>query len=338
MLANPLLTSSAAAVPLRGPEDLGALLQSQFRVHDLEALSSEDGSTPWRVTTAALFFGDVGLTSIEGSALTVALEPLVPHCTLTLPSAGRGHYQFDGDCVDCIHGQSLAFLPALSWRLTNDRSGGTGVHASEQALLGRLLAMAGNLKAEALLARLHRPRAIHLDAPAQNPVFQQLLFALHWVEQAQLSTGEPPHPHLNLDDLILRSIVLLLCPELLQSAGPLPPQPALRRVVRELMDWMQAHLHLPLSLSEIEQRSHYGRRALQIGFKLEVGMGPMQWLRQQRLQQAFEQLQHPRPKLTVGAVAQGCGYLSLSSFSRDFARRFRITPSALLRQGRGPRR
>lgn len=337
MLANPLLTGSAAAVPLRGLDDLGALLQSQFLVHDLEALRPAAEASPWRVSTAALFFGDVGLTSIEGSALTVALEPLVPHCTLALPSAGWGEYRIDDDRVECIHGQSLAFLPAHSWRLTNDCSGGTGVHASEQALLGRLLAMTASPMAEAFLARLRQPRAIHLAEPSQSPAFQQLLFALHWVEHAVLSTGEPPHPHLNLDDLILRSIALLLVPELLQPGEPVTVQPALRRAVRELMDWMLAHLHLPLSLSEIEQRSHYGRRALQQGFKREVGLGPMQWLRQQRLQQAFAELQHPAPNLTVSAVAQRCGYLSLASFSRDFGQRFRITPSALLRQARGPK-
>jgi AraC-like DNA-binding protein len=36
----------------------------------------------------------------------------------------------------------------------------------------------------------------------------------------------------------------------------------------------------------------------------------------------------------VTAVAQSCGYINLSCFSRDFNSRFQISPSVLLRQSR----
>jgi transcriptional regulator GlxA family with amidase domain len=146
--------------------------------------------------------------------------------------------------------------------------------------------------------------------------------------------GEPS-PMLGLDDFILRSIAMLLLPQIVRvkaDALLLPDQPStLRRVVRDLAGWMQANLDRPIQLTELEQRCAYGRRALQQGFKAEFGCGPIQWLRLQRLERALEQFQNPAPGLTVGHVAQACGYSNLASFSRDFRERFGLTASEMLR-------
>lgn len=111
----------------------------------------------------------------------------------------------------------------------------------------------------------------------------------------------------------------------------------LRRTVLHLMEWMQANLHRPISLSEIEQTANYGRRALQNGFKSEVGCGPMQWLRKQRLLLAHHEFCNPGPSTSVTAVAQACGYINLASFSRDFRERFGLSASELLRRSRAAR-
>ena len=105
-------------------------------------------------------------------------------------------------------------------------------------------------------------------------------------------------------------------------------------LIDELVDWIHAHCHQPISLSELERRSHYSRRSLQYAFKTRFGCGPMQYLRRQRLWLARQQLTLPGTDSSVGAVARSCGYLSLASFSRDFQRRFGIAPSRLLAQRR----
>ncbi len=71
-----------------------------------------------------------------------------------------------------------------------------------------------------------------------------------------------------------------------------------------------------------------------MAFKQEVGCGPMQWLRRQRLQAAYARIQSAGFADTVSSVARQCGYLSLAGFSRDFNTMFKRTPSSLLRQGR----
>lgn len=338
MTTPPALLQTPMAVEVSGLDDFSRLIDPQLRLSQLDDLSSHHGgSGRFSVLTASLFFGDVGLTSIAGSAMAISVDPLAPLCMLALPSAGWGEYRIEAERVACVHGHSLAFLPACGWRLTNDCSGGTGIHFSEEALLSRLMAVSAQPWTAPFLARLRQPQAIASDAETVRYAVRQLQFAIAMTAEAVMASAGPPHPFLQLDDLILRSVGLLLFPELLAGDGAADRRQRsshLRSVVQELMQWMLANLDKPLSLTMIEARSAYSRRALQLGFKREVGCGPMQWLRRQRLESAFEQLQHPQPAQTVTAVAQSCGYISLSCFSRDFSSRFQISPSVLLRQAR----
>jgi len=187
MINSPLLITSPLALPVHGMDDLAAYLQLQYRIQTLEPVRSQLDTGPWSLRTASLFFGDVGVTSIAGSAMSVSLQPLLPLCMLALPSAGWGKYQVEDDSVECVQGQSLAYLPAHSWRLTNDCSGGTGVNVSEQALLARVLAMSASPAAERFLARLRQPRSIQLAAPQRSPGFPAVVVcpALGRADRAQ---------------------------------------------------------------------------------------------------------------------------------------------------------
>jgi AraC-like DNA-binding protein len=341
VITPPALLQTPLAAAVRGLDDFTRQIDPQLRVSQLDDLSAHHGeSGRFSVITASLFFGDVGLTSISGSAMAISVDPLVPLCMVALPSAGWGEYRIEAERVECTHGRSVAFLPACAWRLTNDCSGGTGIHFREEALLNRLMSVSAQCWSAPFLARLRQPRAIASDTEEIGYALRQLQFAITMTAEAVMVSGGPPHPFLQLDDLILRSVALLLFPELLaddQDEDRRPSSFHLRAVVQELMQWMQANLDKPLSLTMIEERSSYSRRALQLGFKKEVGCGPIQWLRRQRLESAFAQLQNPQPGQSVTAVAQSCGYINLSCFSRDFSSRFQISPSVLLRQSRQDR-
>ncbi len=100
------------------------------------------------------------------------------------------------------------------------------------------------------------------------------------------------------------------------------------------MEWIDAHLATPITLTQLEQRSGYGRRSLQIAFQERYGCGPMQWIRLRRLELARQSLLSPRPTDTVSAIAQRSGYTNLASFSRDFCKAFGVRPSELLRESR----
>ena len=102
--------------------------------------------------------------------------------------------------------------------------------------------------------------------------------------------------------------------------------------LEELTAYMLAHLAEPLNLNILEKFSHYSRRSLQYAFREKFGCTITQWLRSQRLDLAYDQLQSAEPNASVKSVAHACGYRSISLFSIDFQNRFHIKPSVLLRR------
>ena len=99
-----------------------------------------------------------------------------------------------------------------------------------------------------------------------------------------------------------------------------------RRSFDDLIDYIRAHLDQPLRLSDLEAQSHYSRRALQYAFRERLNSTPKQWIREQRLALALEELRR-EPRRSIQAVALSCGYLRVSHFSQDFKTRFGISPS-----------
>ena len=102
----------------------------------------------------------------------------------------------------------------------------------------------------------------------------------------------------------------------------------------DLIAFIQANLDQPLNLTVLENHTHYSRRALQYAFRQRLGCTPSQWIRSQRLDAAYQQLQNADASDNVSRIAQRCGYHSVSLFSIDFQQRFHIKPSHLLRKGR----
>ena len=338
LLTSPLLLGTAWSRSITGIDDLASLLEFNHCIKDLKPLTSRPGArATLKLQAAMAAFGDVSLVSVIGSPLTLVVEPRRSLCMVALPSIGWGQYQMDDQQVQNQYGRSIAYLPPRGWRLMNDRTGGTAVQFSEDALLTRIDAMAGGLSLSAAVPLLALPFVVTTDTMPASGRYRTLLSALAMADHSYRWNQTAPDPFLRLDDLILRCVAMLLFPQLLQQAeerdsrfGPRD----LHQTIRTLMEWMTANLHRPISLSDIEQQANYGRRAIQMGFKAEVGCGPMQWLRRQRLQLALQALQNPTRGLTVREVSRSCGYLNLPSFSRDFHERYGATATQVLRQAR----
>jgi AraC-like DNA-binding protein len=153
-----------------------------------------------------------------------------------------------------------------------------------------------------------------------------------------LDTCVQCHPglpaQLGLDDLLLRLVVTWLQPQLLAESAADQWCHCARGGSSSfdgLIDYIRTNLDQPLRLSDLEARSHYSSRALQYAFRERLGCTPRQWIRQQRLERALEQLQQGGGGVSVKAIALACGYRHMSQFSADFKRRFGLLPSAVLR-------
>lgn len=103
----------------------------------------------------------------------------------------------------------------------------------------------------------------------------------------------------------------------------------------ELVDFIKANSCAGLTLTDLEEQSHYSARHLQGLFKEKFNCTPMQFVRRQRLSVAMERLQAAEYEETVTSVARDCGYRFVSGFSNDFHREFGVLPSTVLRASRG---
>ncbi len=139
------------------------------------------------------------------------------------------------------------------------------------------------------------------------------LFAL-----AEASPGLLTEP--GMARLIEQDLLPLLVEALAQrSAARLDRPPARIELVKGAQDWMHRHPDLPITLEELCRQVHASRRSLIQGFSEHLGMGPMAYLKLQRLHAVRRLLLAADPgQTTVATVAARFGFLSAGHFSRDY--------------------
>lgn len=141
--------------------------------------------------------------------------------------------------------------------------------------------------------------------------------------------------HLQVDDLIYRTLALILSPRLRKLiASESVAASGRTQLFDELLQWIDAHLESPINLTNLETISGYSRRSLQLAFQQRFGCGPIQWIRQQRLERVRQDLLAAEPGETIAMIAARYGFSSTSVFSRDFRASFGLRPSELLREAR----
>ena len=183
--------------------------------------------------------------------------------------------------------------------------------------------------------RLQTSRGLQLrgtSEQAQIAALRQILQlsqTLHQPEQQALTAA-------GLERVIEQLLTALLCGDLI--AGALQCTPTARgskaQIIDDLLEWIADHLHQPIQLDDLVRESGYSQRSLRNIFHERFCCGPVQWIREQRLERARQQLLTPSLDTSVSSVAADCGYDHLSQFSRDFRSTYDLRPSELLRQAR----
>jgi transcriptional regulator GlxA family with amidase domain len=108
------------------------------------------------------------------------------------------------------------------------------------------------------------------------------------------------------------------------SAG-LAGQPARRLPIRELQEWMADHLDSDLTVAALADRCHMSERNFARVFTREVGTTPASYVESLRVERArllLETTEHQ-----VDEVARRCGFGTVETLRRTFARRLHASPS-----------
>jgi len=136
-----------------------------------------------------------------------------------------------------------------------------------------------------------------------------------------------------LADLEAEGLLRLLLHELsLASAAQLPSAPSAespaKRQVEQAMRWLELQHAQPISIEQLSKSLGYHRTHLSKIFKETIGLSPMQYLMQIRLERAKSLL---GSRWSVEEVASSVGFADPLYFSKQFRKRFGVSPTAFRR-------
>ena len=98
-------------------------------------------------------------------------------------------------------------------------------------------------------------------------------------------------------------------------------------VLKQLLEWIDQHLHLSLTLSDLAQQSQLSEYHFAHMFKQSMQIPPHQYVMQRRLELAQQALQTTSLNLTE--ISSLYGFSSSSHFSHRFKKYFGYPPSQI---------
>lgn len=282
-----------------------------------------------RVECSLLEFG--GLPLLAGRVTPMdAWEQGSGSFSTTVCFGGRLSYRGGDHSIDVAQGD--VFLnPRLGEQVSLDYVSSVNFPIEHRRLLRTLRAM----QAGEITIDLERPYLLSADETRGAVGGPAALFAFFSYVDQLLLEGRHLPAALALDDQIHRLVALFfLC--FSGSLERVQQHWSNRRTrwtprVDDLIDYIRANAHRPLTLTDLEEQSNYSARHLQTLFRDRFDCSPMQFVRRQRLTLAMQKLQSAGPGDTVTCIARDCGYRHLPNFSNDFRCEFGINPSQVLR-------
>lgn len=294
-----------------------------FSPHRLSLIGRE---RPLHMRIDHLPIGTLSVNRLSWQA-AVAIDPgqLSDSYLLCLPTQsgldyrqGPGTYQaLPGQMVIAGGGERFHFTAAADFEQILLRLERSAVDAAWTALCGEAPT---------------RPICFRTDIARDGPAWRALDPVLRLVaDSARGEFDTPALRHLNsrLQDLLLTSLLLNQPHNQLQRRAPRSrATPAcLKKAKAHMLD----RLGEPLTLLAVAQAVGVPARTLQLAFQRADEMGPMQWLRLQRLHAVRAALLDAgQDGARVTELALRFGFTHLGEFSQQYRRVFDETPSATL--------
>lgn len=148
-----------------------------------------------------------------------------------------------------------------------------------------------------------------------------------WPEQLFGNRLETVPERLLAESQALAVLARWAAPMLVEAApsGARQNPSANRQIVEAVTDWLGRDLVCPPTLEELAARVGISHVRLNRLFRQVHGLTVFQWLREQRLQRARQELATTAASITDIALA--CGFSSASHFAERFRNRFGLTPT-----------
>lgn len=108
------------------------------------------------------------------------------------------------------------------------------------------------------------------------------------------------------------------------------PQPGRSHIMRAV-ELLEGSPEVPWTIERLAQQLNISARALQAGFRAELGTTPLRYLREQRLKRAHQQLLSPPADSSVSSIATRWGFTHLGRFAQLYHASYGVLPSQTFR-------
>lgn len=279
------------------------------------------------------------LDVVELGALTVGDVRFGTEMRMSFGEPGVYHVAvpFSG-CFSIQEGRGEAQLSTPGRALVFDP--GRDIHvdtwsADCQALTVKIDKAAVLRQLEMLLGRsVSRPPRFgpHLDV-SHGPGLSWMRLAMWNLRERDVAHGLLSRPMIRgrLEQTLLEGM-LLATDHTFREALEAPPPPMRPASVKRVMDAVQELPAEPYDANRLAAIGQVSLRTLQEAFRRYVGMSPMAYVHEVRLQRVHRQLRAAAPgTTTVTDVAHAWGFVHLGRFARRYRERFGESPSQTLR-------
>lgn len=188
---------------------------------------------------------------------------------------------------------------------------------------------------EVLLGRpVRRPPRFgpYMDV-SRGPGLSWVRLAMWNLLERNVPLGLLSHPMIRgrLEQTLLEGM-LLATDHTFRDALEAPPPPMRPASVKRVMDAVQELPAEPYDANRLAAIAQVSLRTLQEAFRSNVGMSPMAYVHEVRLQRVHRQLRAAAPgTTTVTQVAHAWGFVHLGRFARRYRERYGESPSQTLR-------
>ncbi|MCY1542311.1 Helix-turn-helix domain protein [compost metagenome] len=124
-------------------------------------------------------------------------------------------------------------------------------------------------------------------------------------------------------------------PNSLSAQMAVPPARVLPRHVKLAEDYLRAHPEQPISVELLARISGVSGRSLFSGFQQFLGVSPMRYLRDLRMERLRRDLLDPGQPRSVTELATRWGFFQLGRLATEYRRRYAETPRETLARSRG---
>lgn len=320
----PFLSDPGRNVVFTDPVGWSDALKDILRFKELDV--SNEKEKPYRTTNSFIQSGDIRVLSIDAPTPFTVAKYESDAATIYMPYRAFTVWRDVEQQLAISSGEGiLYFAPGTDIAVDTVDSAGVVTFVNRSTLIEKVVSLSrGALTPGLINSRIGRSQKFSVEVKAAAYLVESL-YNCYWTLDGIYQAGEESLKRVVLDDTFLRILVLLLFPELRMGDGDSNGFGGKYALMKELEEWIVAHLDQPIKLGDLEARCCYTARSIHNYFCTQYNLSPKQWIIRQRMRKAFKLLMDGGD-LTIVDVARACGYTDQSRFGRHFEREYGILP------------